>query len=181
MNSTVNKTQHVDRNSDPIQSPMESKGEVTIGLNFENGSTQTQYISGSIKNLIDQINNYKIPKTNKNVPVDIYITYNNEEAKKLNSRLILKYGNVNVLFSYYLDCVELQLKKKSDQIISTELAANILNIRHISFLNRVKMGHIPTRKVENQLCVRSDDLFKLKEEMNKACKDAMKKLLQDDY
>ena len=158
-----------------------SKSGVTIGLNFENGSTQTQYISGSVKNLINQINNYKIPETNKNVPVDIYISYNSEEIKKLNSKIILKNGKISVLFSYFLDCVKLQLMNKSDQIISTKLAANILNIRHFALLNRIKMGHIPTRKVKNQLCVRSDDLFKLKEEMDKSCNDAMKKLLQDDY
>ena len=157
-----------------------SKSGVTIGLNFENGETQTQYISGSVKKIISQIYEYKIPETNKNVPIDIYISCNNEDLKILKTNSILKNGKVGMLFHHFLNCVELQLKKKSDQIVSTKLAANILNIRHISFLDRLKKGHIRTRKFKNQLCVRLDDLFKLKEEMDKACNEAMKKLLQDD-
>ena len=158
-----------------------SKSDVTIGLNFENGETQTQYISGSVKKIISQIHEYKIPETNKNVPVNIYISYSNEELKKLKSSSILKNGKVGMLFYHFLRCVEFQLKKKSDQIISTELAANILNIRHISFLARIKKGQIQTRKFKNQLCVRSDDLFKLKIEMDRICTEAMDEILQVNY
>ncbi len=179
----TNKKSRNHKNLDSKTSKIEdkSKSGVTIGLNFENGETQTQYISGSIKKIISQINDYKIPETNKKVPIDIYITYNNEEIKKLKSKFILKNGKIGVLFSYFLDCVELQLKKKSDQIVSTRLAANILNIRHISFLDRLKKGHIRTRKFKNQLCVRSDDLFKLKEEMDRVCTEAMDEILQVNY
>ena len=157
-----------------------SKTKITIGLNFENGSTQTQFISGSVKNLISQISDYKIPETNKNIPVNIYISYNNEELKKLKSDYVLKNGKVGLLFHHFLNSVETQLKDISDQIISTKLAANILNIRHISFLDRLKKGHIPTRKFKNQQCVRSDDLFKLKQDMKKTSTKAMNKILQDE-
>ena len=86
-----------------------------------------------------------------------------------------------MLFHLFLRCVEFQLKKKSEQIISTEFAANILNIRHISFLAKLKKGHIRTRKFKNQLCVRSDDLFKLKIEMDRICTEAMDEILQFNY
>ena len=177
-NSTVNETQHVDSNSDPIQSPMESKGEVTIGLNFENGSTQTQYISGTVKSLINQINDYKVPETIKNIAVDVFISFDDAELRKLQSASFPEIEYAEVFFYHYLKAIKHQLANKPEQFISSELAANILNIQHESFQTLLKDGKIPFIKQKKSICIRSKDLYEYKCKIEKDRSNLLTQLMQ---
>ena len=156
-----------------------SKSKVTIGLNFDNGSIQTQYLSGSIDDLIAQINNYKLPETDKNYPVDISISYNEKELQKLQSSHTPEPKSVGILFFYFLKSVKDQLVNRPKQFVSTELAANILNIQHESMLELLQDGEIPFSKIKNSKCVCSKNLFKYREMKRKKRSDLLTQLMQE--
>ena len=167
-------------NSNASKTENKSKTKVTIGLNFDNGLTETQYLTGSVKNLVSQINKFKIPETNLNYPVDISLSYNDNELRKLQTTYTPEPESVDVLYFYFLKSVKNQLIDRPEQFVSTELAANILNIRHISLLDRLEKGEIPTRMYKNQKCVLSRDLFKLKSKMDQECSEALTELMLED-
>ena len=167
--------------SEVSKSKFNPKTKVTIGLNFDNGSIQTQYLNGSIKSLINQISDYKIPSSNKNYPVQISLSYDDDELRKLQTTYTPEPESADVLYFYFLKSVKNQLIDKPEQFMSTELAANILNIRHISLLDRLEKGEIPTSKYKNQKRVLSKDLFKLKSKMDQECSEALTELMLEDY
>ena len=154
-----------------------SKTKVTVGLNFDNGVIETQYLTGSVKYLVRLINKYKIPKTNINYPVNISISYNDDELRKLQTTYTPEPESADMLYFYFLKSVKNQLLNIPEQYVSTQLAANILNIRKISLLDRLKKGQIPTKKFENQKCIRSGDLFRFKEKIDKERSEALDKLI----
>ena len=166
--------------SEVSKSKFNPKTKVTIGLNFDNGSIQTQYLNGSIKSLINQISDYKIPKSNINYPVDISISYDEEELRNLQSSYTPEPRSATVLFYYFLKSVRHQLADKPEQFMSTELAASILNIQHESMLEILNDGEIPFNKINNSICVSSENLFKYRDVMKKERSKLLTQLAQCD-
>ena len=142
---------------------------------------RAQYLNGSIKSLINQISNYKVPESNKNYPIDISISYDGEEMRNLQSSHTPESSIVTVLFFYFLKSVKHQLADRPEQFLSTELAASILNIQHESMLEILNDGEILYSKFNNSICVRSENLFKYRDVMKKERSELLTQLAQCDY
>ena len=85
---------------------------------------------------------------------------------------------VNVLYFHIFRNIEFQLIIRPAQLISTELAAGILNVQHESLIEILERGIIPYFQIDNEKCPRSADLFKYENNVKKVRSEALTKLMQ---
>ena len=157
---------------------IDSKIKISVELVIKNDSILDQRFSGTIKNIINQIKKFALPDLNIQYPLHLSMSYNDKEIRKLQTYYSRIPQAICVLYFHILRSIEKQLVNKPKQLISSKLAADILNVQHESLLEFLKSKEIPYNQINNEICLRSSDLFEYEKNAKKVRSEALTQLIQ---